>query len=80
MEKATLTLAVSKKLNNEMGEIKGINWSEETTQFLEERIKRLKALRKLDEITKNSELTEKDVLEFGDKINKEIAKKHGIKA
>lgn len=80
MASATLTLAVSSKLKNEMREIKGVNWSEETRQFLQERIKRLKALHKLDELTKNSSLTEKDVLDFGRKIKSDMAKRHEIKA
>ena len=58
--------------------IKGVNWSEETRQFLEERVKRLKILRKLDELTKNSDLTEEDAIEFGRKINEGIAKRHGL--
>ncbi len=80
MEKATLTLAVSKKLKAEMNEIKEVNWSEETRQFLEERVKRLKVLKKLDELTRNSELTEEDAIEFGRKINKGIAARHGLKS
>ncbi|MBI4045150.1 MAG: hypothetical protein HY392_05555 [Candidatus Diapherotrites archaeon] len=63
-----------------MSEIKGVNWSEETRQFLEGRVKRLKTLRMLDELTKNSELTEEDVLEIGKKINRGIALRHGLKA
>ena len=80
MASATLTLAVSSKLKNEMREIIGVNWSEETRQFLQERVKRLKALRTLDELTKNSSFTEKDVLEFGRKIKSGMAKRQGIKA
>ena len=80
MGNATLTLSISDKLKKELGEIKGVNWSEETRQFLEGRVKRLKVMRKLDELTKNSELTEKDVVEFGRKINKGIAKRHGLGA
>jgi hypothetical protein len=78
MGSVTLTLCVPERLKREISEIKGVNWSEETRQFLEERVKRLKVLRKLDEMTKNSELTEKDILEFGRKINSGIAKKHGL--
>ena len=78
MSQATMTLAVSTKLKNEMRELKGVNWSEETRQFLEERVKRLKVLQKLDEITKNSELTEEDAIDFGKKIKAGIAKRHGI--
>ncbi len=80
MTSSTLTLAISPKLKSEMREIKGVNWSEETRRFLQERVKRLKALHKLDELTKNSSLTEKDVLEFGRKIKSGMAKRHGIKA
>lgn len=78
MASTTLTLCVPEKLKKDMGEIKGINWSEETRQFLEERIMRLKLLKKLDLLTKNSDLTEQDVIEFGRRINVGIAKKHGV--
>lgn len=78
MPSATLTLAVSEKLKQEMNEIKGVNWSEETREFLEGRVKKLKLLRKLDQLTKNSDLTEQDVIEFGRKINRGIAKRHGL--
>lgn len=39
---------------------------------------RRRALKKLDELTKNSDLTEEDVLEIGRKINQAVARKHGI--
>ncbi len=76
MEKATLTLAVPKRLKKEMTELKGVNWSEETRQFLEERVKRLRALKQLDEATKNSELTEEDAVRLGRVINKRLWEKH----
>lgn len=78
MGQATMTLAVSTKLKTEMRGLKGVNWSEETRQFLEERVKRLKVLQKLDELTKNSELTEEDAIDFGKKIKAGIAKRHGL--
>lgn len=76
---STLTLAIPDKLKKDISELKGVNWSEETRQFLEERVKRLKVLKKLDELTKNSTLTEEDAIEFGRKINEGIAKRHGLK-
>lgn len=79
MRNVTLTLSISKELKNEMAEIKGINWSEETRHFLEDRIKRLKVLQKLDQLTKNSTLTEQHVLEISRKINQGIAVRHGFK-
>lgn len=36
-------------------------------------------LRKIDELLKNSELTEKDAIEIGRKIKHEIAKRHYLK-
>lgn len=80
MGNATLTVSIPEKLKEELNEIKGVNWSEETRQFLEGRIKRLRALKKLDELTKNSELTEKDVIEIGRKINAGVARRHGLDA
>jgi len=38
-----------------------------------------KKLKKLDEILKDSELTEEDALEIGRKIKKGIAKRHGVR-
>ena len=76
---STLTLAVPDKLKKDISELKGVNWSEETRQFLEDRVRRLKALKKLDELTKDSELTEEDVLEIGRKIKESIAKRHDLK-
>ncbi len=78
MSNATLTLAIPERLKKELRELKGVNWSEETRQFLEARIKRLKALKRLDELTKNSQLTEQDVIELGRKIKANVAKKHGL--
>ncbi len=78
MNKVTLTLSVPTKLKNELKQFREVNWSEETRRFLEERVKRLRVLKKFDELTKNSELTEEDAIELGRRINKEIAKKHGL--
>lgn len=78
MANATLTLAIPEKLKKELKEVKGVNWSEETRQFLEDRVKRLKALKKLDELTKNTKITDKEILELSRKINEGIAKKHGL--
>lgn len=46
--------------------------------FPEERLKRLKMLRKLDGLTKNSEFTENDAIGFGRKINKGITLRHEL--
>jgi hypothetical protein len=75
VENENLTLSVPKRLKDEMRKMKDVNWSEETRAFLEERIKRRKALKLLDELTKNSQLTEQDALELGRKINQQTWKK-----
>ena len=75
VENETLTLSIPKKLKKEMREIRGMNWSAETRNFLEERVKRLKVLKKLDQITKNSTLTEEDAVKIGRKINKEVSRR-----
>jgi len=80
MANATLTVSIPEKLKKELKEAKGVNWSEETRQFLEGRVKRLRVLRKLDELTRNSSLSEKDAIEFGRKVNAGVAKRHGISA
>ncbi|HIH16171.1 MAG TPA: hypothetical protein HA252_02090 [Candidatus Diapherotrites archaeon] len=59
--------------------IRGVNWSEETRCLLEDRIKRLKLLQELDELTKHSSLTEEDVIEIGRKIKAGVARRHGIR-
>jgi hypothetical protein len=79
MGNVSLTVAIPEKLKRELSELTGINWSEETRQFLEERVNRLKLLRRLDKLTKNSELTGDDVIRIGREINAGIARHHGMK-
>ncbi|MBI4052953.1 MAG: hypothetical protein HY394_02860 [Candidatus Diapherotrites archaeon] len=75
MVNATLTLSVPEKLKKEIRAMPEVNWSEETRRFLEDRVERLKALRKLDELTKNSRLTEEDAIRIGRQIRKGVAEK-----
>ncbi len=76
MANATLTLSIPVKLKKEMGEFPEINWSEVTRGFLAQRVVRLEALRKLDKILKNSELSKEDVERIGVGIKAGIAKAH----
>jgi len=75
MVNATLTLSVPERLKKEIRAMPEVNWSEETRRFLEDRVERLKALRKLDELTKNSRLTEEDAIRIGRQIRKGVAEK-----
>jgi len=72
----TLTLSIPAELKNELNELKGVNWSEETRTFLVGRVERLKSLKLLDEALKDSKLTPAAIDEISKKINKGIAKKH----
>lgn len=78
MVNETLTLSIPKKLKDELRELKEVNWSEVTRQFLEERVKKMKLLKRLDELTKNSTFTEEDAVEMGRKINKAMAKRYNL--
>lgn len=73
----TLTLAVSEDLKSEMKKFSTINWSAVAREAFEQKVK---ALRLLEAITKDSKLTEKDVEELGAKIKAGIAEAHEKRA
>jgi predicted transcriptional regulator len=62
----TITVNVDDDLKERMEKHPEINWSEVTRQAIQEKIK---ALEVMDELTSESELTERDVQEIADKIN-----------
>ncbi len=78
MTRTTLTLAIPPKLKKEMKEFREVNWSEFVRQDLEARIRKLRLLRRFDELTKNSTLTEEDAIRIGREINKGISKRLGL--
>ncbi|HIH16879.1 MAG TPA: hypothetical protein HA252_05740 [Candidatus Diapherotrites archaeon] len=53
-----------------------MNWSEETRRFLQEKLKRLKALKTLDDLLRNSELTEQDIEKMAVQLKKEAWQRH----
>ena len=65
----TITLAIPKELKEDMNESKEINWSEVARQAIQNKMAQLKILKS---IALKSELTEKDALELGRKINKSM--------
>ena len=69
----TLTLSIPEDLKKTMDELKIINWSAVARQAIQQRALQLKVLQ---EFTKDSELTEKDALELGRKVNKELSKRY----
>ena len=76
MPSATLTVSLPAKLKQELSACKEVNWSEETRRFLREKLKRLKALKRLDELLKHSELTEEDVEKMAAQLKREVWQKH----
>ena len=70
-----MTLAIPEELHEIMKRHKEIKWSEIARQALWLQAKKLEIMNK---ILAKSKFTEEDALEIGRKINKEIAKRHGI--
>ena len=71
-----MTLAIPEELHNLMKKHSQIKWSEIARQAIWTQAKKLELMNK---ILSNSKLTEEDALELGKKINKGIAKRHGLK-
>ena len=71
-----MTLAVPEDLHEIMRKYKHIKWSEVARDALWNEARKLELM---DKILAKSNLTEKDALELGRKINAGIAKRHGLK-
>jgi len=63
-----ITLSIPKELKAKLDELPELNFSESMRQFLEEKVKRALLLKKLDEILKDSKLTEEDCLRLGNEL------------
>ena len=71
---ATITIEIPYEIYEEMKK-ENIDWE----QFIKKTIiNQLKKLKKLNELLKNSEVSDEDVLNIGRKIKREIAKRHGL--
>ena len=69
----TITLAVPQEMKTEMDESKEINWSEVARSAIKDKLAQLKILK---QIAAKSQLTEKDALVLGRKINKSLHKRY----
>ncbi len=69
---ANITLSIPDDLHRKMKEFSEIKWSEVARKAIQ---KKVQDLEMLDKLTSKSKLTEKDVAEISDKINKSLAKK-----
>ena len=70
-----MTLSLPEDLHEIMRKHKAIKWSEVARQALWDQARRLDLM---DKILSKSKLTEEDALEISRKINRGIAKRHGI--
>ncbi|TMT77983.1 hypothetical protein E2L06_18640 [Haloterrigena sp. H1] len=68
----SITVNVDDDLKDRMENHPEINWSEVTRQAIQEKIE---ALEMMDELTSESQLTERDVLEIANKINEQGRKR-----
>jgi hypothetical protein len=68
----SITLAIPKEMKKEMELYQEINWSAVAREAIR---RKLLILREMDELLKNSKLTEKDTIILGRKITKKAAKK-----
>ncbi len=70
-----MTLALPEELHSLIRRHQEVRWSEVAREAMWEHARKLELLEKL---TANSKLTEEAAKEIGNKIKKEIAKRHGL--
>ena len=70
-----ITLSISDDTFDKMKEFSEVKWSEVARKAIESRLELLESLEK---IALKSKLTEKDVREISEKVNKGIARRHGL--
>jgi hypothetical protein len=64
-----ITLSMTKEIKKEMDSFKEINWSEVARNAIKEKIIMLK---KFEEFTKNSKITNKDSINLGRKLKNDL--------
>jgi len=70
-----MTLAIPEELHKIIKKHKEIKWTEIARQAMWEQARKLELM---DNLLSESKLTDKDAIEIGRKIKREIAKKHGL--
>ena len=71
MSNTTLTLALPQELKKELLQYKEVNWSQETRNFLKNRLRTLKLTKKVEKLTQNSKYNTKTIDETLQKLLKE---------
>ncbi len=78
MSNVNVTFSIPEKLKEEMGQFAEVNWSRTAAELLEEKIKRLRVLKRLEKLLEGSKLTDDDVEKIASKVKEGIAKRHGL--
>ena len=73
----SVTFSVSEKLKSEVKELAWVNWSELAKQEVLIQDKRAELFEELEELTKDSKLTDKDCLRFAKLVKEKFAKDSG---
>jgi hypothetical protein len=71
MENVTLTLSIPKKMKEEMKKFSGINWSEETRQFLKKKIEVMKVTKNVQKALEQNDYNKTAINELLQKLIKE---------
>ena len=70
-----MTLALPEELHKKLKRHPEVKWSEVARKAIRKHVDMIELM---DKLTENSKLTEKDAIETGRKINKGIARRHGL--
>ncbi len=68
----SVSFTISGELKTKMDEFSWINWSEVAREDAIKQQKKLKLFKELDKLTKNSTLSDKDCLELGRMLKKDV--------
>ncbi len=75
METINVTIAIPRELHKKMKAHEEISWSAVMRRIIEEKLKDIELL---DKISSKSSLTDNDIQELAQKIDKNVAKKLGL--
>jgi len=71
----SVTLTLPEKTKSELKRFVWINWSEVARESFLETVKKQEALQKLNELFKNSKLTDEDCLRLGEQVKDDLYKR-----
>ncbi len=71
----SITLAVPKDLKKKMESFPEMNWSEVAREAIRNKVELMEKFRAF---SKDSTLTENDAIKLGKRMNREVARRHGI--